>query len=562
MNTFKKYTSVRSNWFTLVELIVVITILVILWTIAFINLGGFSGSARDATRVSDLTNITQGLEMTLVKNGVVIPPEAPSPGWVVTLTSSGWVSVIGYQWVAGATTLSFIKMSDARDPTDKKYYTYVTNGNYTKYQLLTLMEDSSTVTAYETPSPFGRGFGWGLIGQAFADYTSRFPATKGYTLGALLASSGIYINQPLQEIVTTNTTLDIQNFTGTLSNINIGNPTVYFTKTDFIPSTTTGAALSTALQVSMNNGGNGFSAPSTCPTGFVAVPGNKEFNQPGFCVSKYAMTYSDADVPNSSGGDRNTISYIPWKTPVSMPNKYPIADINQPGAIISCQSLWAGYHLITNNEWMTIARNIEQQGDNWSTGIVGSGGLYRGITSGNINQNGEDGVLGCRTIDSFGSGSRDYIAKPLTTDTTKFWVDKTDCDSKRQLKLSNNQIIWDISGNAWTHVNKGNTIDGSNFSGWLLNKNTPNINLYLLLWSDTKWEGATEDMRKLYGPSGSIYRTWSGMGNIHGTFNSDTANIFIRGGSAGDGTNTGIYALNVNWDGSTTYKSVGFRCAR
>lgn len=80
----------------------------------------------------------------------------------------------------------------------------------------------------------------------------------------------------------------------------------------------------------MNNGGVGFNAPSTCPTGFVAVPGNKDFNQPGFCVSKYTMTYSDADVPdtcNNSGAilctptppvnntplmtDWNTVAYIP-----------------------------------------------------------------------------------------------------------------------------------------------------------------------------------------------------------------------------------------------------------
>ncbi|MFA6091242.1 MAG: type II secretion system protein, partial [Candidatus Gracilibacteria bacterium] len=44
----KKYSG-----FTLVELIVVITILVILGTIAFLNLGGFQSNARDSRRVSD-----------------------------------------------------------------------------------------------------------------------------------------------------------------------------------------------------------------------------------------------------------------------------------------------------------------------------------------------------------------------------------------------------------------------------------------------------------------------------------------------------------------------------
>lgn len=43
--------------FTLVELIVVITILTILGTIGFIQLSGFTGSARDSDRVTTLKNI-------------------------------------------------------------------------------------------------------------------------------------------------------------------------------------------------------------------------------------------------------------------------------------------------------------------------------------------------------------------------------------------------------------------------------------------------------------------------------------------------------------------------
>ncbi len=61
--------------FTLVELIVVITILVILGTIAFVNIGGYSSNARDSTRVSDLTNIAKGLDILYAKNNVVLPPE-------------------------------------------------------------------------------------------------------------------------------------------------------------------------------------------------------------------------------------------------------------------------------------------------------------------------------------------------------------------------------------------------------------------------------------------------------------------------------------------------------
>ena len=54
--------------FTLVELIVVITILVILGTIGFVQLGGFAGGARDSSRVADLVNIQKALDIAYVKN--------------------------------------------------------------------------------------------------------------------------------------------------------------------------------------------------------------------------------------------------------------------------------------------------------------------------------------------------------------------------------------------------------------------------------------------------------------------------------------------------------------
>jgi len=53
--------------FTLVELIVVITILAILWTIAFINLQWYSWSARDSKRESDVSNILKKVSVEQIK---------------------------------------------------------------------------------------------------------------------------------------------------------------------------------------------------------------------------------------------------------------------------------------------------------------------------------------------------------------------------------------------------------------------------------------------------------------------------------------------------------------
>jgi prepilin-type N-terminal cleavage/methylation domain-containing protein len=52
----------KNSAFTLVELIVVITILAILGTITFLSYSTFTKSARESTRLSDVVSISRALE--------------------------------------------------------------------------------------------------------------------------------------------------------------------------------------------------------------------------------------------------------------------------------------------------------------------------------------------------------------------------------------------------------------------------------------------------------------------------------------------------------------------
>lgn len=202
VGTLSTFMKKNTYWFTLVELIVVITILVILSTIAFMQLWGFAGSARDSARVSDMNSIMQGLELAFVKSGSYPVPDASDKG-VITITASG--TIIGYQWYAGANILSSIKMSDAKDPLDKKYYTYVTNASYSKYQILELMEDGSTLGMSDA---FG-------ITHVYAGYETRTPATKGSSLGVLLGNTGSSLNVPVQELYVAGSFTGVDVFTTT-----------------------------------------------------------------------------------------------------------------------------------------------------------------------------------------------------------------------------------------------------------------------------------------------------------------------------------------------------------
>ncbi|MDD2891988.1 MAG: prepilin-type N-terminal cleavage/methylation domain-containing protein [Candidatus Gracilibacteria bacterium] len=123
-NTKKPKLNTKFHGFTLVELIVVITILVILGTIAFLNLGGYSGNARDSSRVSDLTNLSKSLDVVSIKSG-----SYPTPDNSFLVTYSG-----GTIWTQGTigssvmNTIGAIGLNMNKKPTDplipSKEYTY------------------------------------------------------------------------------------------------------------------------------------------------------------------------------------------------------------------------------------------------------------------------------------------------------------------------------------------------------------------------------------------------------------------------------------------------------
>lgn len=140
-------------WFTLVELIVVITILVILGTIAFLNLGWFSSSARDSSRVSDMANLTKAMDITYLK--ISSYPIPTNGSWI---TFSGWV--VWTQGTIGDSVLGVLSSAGAkvsRKTTDPKYagieYTYSLLNNNKEYQIGTVVEDKTTaISNFITPT--------------------------------------------------------------------------------------------------------------------------------------------------------------------------------------------------------------------------------------------------------------------------------------------------------------------------------------------------------------------------------------------------------------------------
>ena len=127
--------------FTLVELIVVITILAILWTIAFISLQWYSKDARDSIRISDVSNMKTSLELFHLNSWKYPLPDDNQ-------IADYWTEILWYQWDFWTSVISSLSRSISEVPTDpltdKKYVFSVAN-NKNEFEILSLLEWDSVV---------------------------------------------------------------------------------------------------------------------------------------------------------------------------------------------------------------------------------------------------------------------------------------------------------------------------------------------------------------------------------------------------------------------------------
>lgn len=152
--------------FSLVELLVVITIIAILSVAAYSAVGGNTIKARDAKRKQDLTTIQQALELYFVEKGSY-PTEPLTAG-------------------TGAGQIPKKILSDIpKDPAGKHIYLYKVSG--ATYQIATTLENDGVLANYEayvvgnsdtTLVNTTDGFGRYLNGTALS------PCTGGKTIAS------------------------------------------------------------------------------------------------------------------------------------------------------------------------------------------------------------------------------------------------------------------------------------------------------------------------------------------------------------------------------------------
>ena len=154
--------------FTLVELMVVITILAGLATVAFISFQWYTSSSRDSVRLADLKNISKSFEINRTKW-----IDFPLPDKKVDISASG--TIFQYQWELSQNILekNLNIFDGGLDPVTKKPYGYAVNFARNKFQIIWFLENSQTA-------------GNNLFSESLADNTDKYVKTSGDTLGILL----------------------------------------------------------------------------------------------------------------------------------------------------------------------------------------------------------------------------------------------------------------------------------------------------------------------------------------------------------------------------------------
>ena len=269
-----------------------------------------------------------------------------------------------------------------------------------------------------------------------------------------------------------------------------------------------------------------------CPPNFVDVPHLADYTTKDFCVAKYEMKKDDSD------------------NAVSRAKSQPWVSITRDNAIDRCTDMGTGYDLITNDEWQTMARNIELVGSNWDGGKVGSVGMNQGHNDDYPNvalsapENSDDGCS--------------Y---------TKNKCNKNGWHAQRRTHhLSNGQVIWDAGGNVveWVKDSSRNTDYKHGGYVMLFNPQKNPSAIYALSGGITT---TPRNAKGQFGPKGT-YRIFTGVYGGLGTWSLSITNINadgkIRRGGFFRFNSSGLFGT-IFWSPyQSTYgvanAYVGFRC--
>ena len=257
---------------------------------------------------------------------------------------------------------------------------------------------------------------------------------------------------------------------------------------------------------------------------WILVPGDSDYGTNDFCVMKYEAKCTEALGTNCA---------IATHSPISQVDNTPWVSIDQQDARTACGSLGKGFHLITNDEWMTIGANAAALGSNWDGGNVGTNGLARGHSDDSPNE----------ACAADANDANSYVEGSCTGSSTGTFV------QRRTHTLSNGAVIWDLAGNVREWTSYFNDEE----------KPTP----LDVIWDEfTDLSGTTTMPLTDLIPQTAIDSSWNSTKSIGGYYsgNDSSGGAMVRGGHKSDDPNAGVFSIRLDADPTTVNTLWGFRC--
>ncbi|MGE9745704.1 hypothetical protein [Bdellovibrio bacteriovorus] len=262
----------------------------------------------------------------------------------------------------------------------------------------------------------------------------------------------------------------------------------------------------------------------SCPENYVYVPSPAGSPPPGFCVAKYEMKDVGSVATSQAGG-------APWGA------------IDRDDAVAACQALGADYDLISNAQWNQLAQNLASVSTNWNSGAVTSGALNRGHFNSDFGYllaaGGDDHP--CFGLDLDEDTNPDSPAALEAVCSPTLWH-----ENRRTHQLSTGKVVWDFAGNSWEWTK-------DDYAGGAAASNVYISELITLADSFTT----------LFAPAASVLCADPNLNDFCGmgfAWINGPGGAVARGGSLYNGTQTGIFSIDLDNSASYTANHLGFRC--